>query len=206
MLTPRCHAHRGMEFFRLCDRISSEVETEFENTGVFFIPKHVSKISGHCPFKASQKNNNFKTLDQNRHLVTYWLCVRCTLRSLTWRWDARRAVFLDTLFSRQSLTLLYGAHLRVWLRGMMQTAETDYCMWYDAHCRVSKKFEYLGEIETEFEKTYVKYVYQRPRWVRIKKYRSKISWHAPFKVIVSLSIQIMLLRYFFGTCSFIILR
>ena len=139
MLTPRCHAHRGMEFFRLCDRISSEVETEFENTGVFFIPKHVSKISGHCPFKASQKNNNFKTSDQNRHLVIYWLCVRCTLRSLTWRWDARRAVFLYTLFSRQSLTLLYGAHLRVWLRGMMQTAETDYCVWYDAPCRVSKK-------------------------------------------------------------------
>ena len=27
MLTPRFHAHRGVEFFKLC-----EIETEFENT------------------------------------------------------------------------------------------------------------------------------------------------------------------------------
>ena len=105
----------------------------------FFLSQNTCQKSRDTVPLRHHRKNNFKTLDQNRHLVTYWLCVRCTLRSLTWRWDARRAVFLDTLFSRQSLTLLYGAHLRVWLRGMMQTAETDYCVWYDAHCRVSKK-------------------------------------------------------------------
>ena len=74
--------------------------------------------------QASQRNNNFKTLNQNRHLVIYWLLgVRHIAEP-----DSAMGCTPLSFFNRHFvfMTLQCDAHRGVWLCGMMYTVESGH--------------------------------------------------------------------------------
>ena len=64
--------------------------------------------------------------------------------------------------------------LKFWLRSVMHTAESIFSNFV---------IEYLGEIETEFENTLACLSGAQMGSNHEKNWRSKISWHTPFKTL-----------------------
>ena len=153
-MTPGCAWHRGVKILGLA--IQKNFLQMFSFMIDVFTPK---RISPDCPFKSNQRLTRISILTPQ---CAVWLCgvmhtaeldssvsaVGCTPWSLTPRWEAHRQVFKKLLIT--------------WLGGVMHTTKLDSMEWctlrsltlrYDAHCGVFKKFNYLSEIETEFENT-----------------------------------------------------
>ena len=104
----------------------------------------------------------------------------------------------EVWFTPWSLTPWWDVHRGAWLRGMRYTTELDSAPQYDAHCGAFKKFEYLGEIETEFENTLACLSGAYMGLNHEKKLRSKSSWHTPFNALTFLHFPNYLQRYHFN--------
>ena len=134
-------AHRGVWFLGVHHTMESdyfknvrfpvlEFDMSFNYVLLFYLKtSEVKKI-----LKASQRNNNRKISDQNKHLATYWL--RNVMHSLTLQMDANRGFWLRSRMHTEDFfqipcfnDSMCDAHHGVWLRGMMHTAESDSTGW-----------------------------------------------------------------------------
>ena len=130
--------------------------------------------------------------------------VRCTTRSQTPRWEAHHRVWLSGVMhtaesdsavgcTLQSflknfyhLTPLCYTHRGAWLRGGMHTVELDseWCtLQSDAHCAPQSflKIRISWQNQNQIRKYFNLFIRALDGFESWKKWRSKISWHTPFK-------------------------